>query len=215
MRGAAARRWWLAVALSLAVLLVTTAVLLPYLQRAWAVHELRSAGYVILTRKSSLPEWARAVAGDRFDRPFSVMTHRASVRPHLWSMRHIGPLEDVVLIVEPGVTDVFRLQPELRGLGLIEGEITPEMMDGIASLPDLESVALEDCRIDAATLRGLSRLPRLKHLSLAGTPLDPDCLEALAGLRSLEVLALERTGAPESEVQKLQDALPHVQITDD
>jgi hypothetical protein len=213
--GASARRWWLAVALGVAALLVATAVLLPFGLRAAAVRDLRAAGFVILTEKSPLPEWARPLAGDLFDRPFSVMTHEVSVRPHLWSLRHIGPLEDMVLKVEPGVTDVLELQPELRGLGLVEGEVTPEIMDAIIGLHDLENVAIEDCRINAETLRGLSRLPRLKHLSLAGTPLDADCLKALDGLLSLEVLALERTGAPESEVQKLQDALPRVQITDD
>ena len=213
--GAAGRRGWLVVALSLALLLVLTALLLPYVRRAWAFRNLRSAGFVLLTDKASLPEWARRLTADALDRPVSVMTDRVSVRDHLASFRHIGPLDDVSLVAEPGVTAVFPLQPKLRGISLVNGEITPEIMAALAGLPDLEVVGLEDCRIDAPTLGGLSRLPKLKHLSLAGTPLDAECVAALSELRSLDILALERTGAPESDVQKLQDALPHIQITDD
>ncbi len=120
----------------------------------------------------------------------------------------------------------------MKELCLQETSVSDEGVRSIGQLPNLEDVDLWGCRsvscigplaklsnlrrlqlhgTRVADLSPLEKLTKLRSLDLTGTPVSD--ISPLSRLTELEELILTKTSVSDEDVDKLQQAMPNLQIT--
>lgn len=105
--------------------------------------------------------------------------------------------------------------PGLEHLLLRGCAIADEDLRALASVPKLQSLDLSNTQVTGAGFRSLRSLPQLKHVNLDGTPMSEEGLAVLATLTTLESISLANAGLVESDIGRLEMAIPGVMISDD
>lgn len=205
-------RWWIRLfahpywMTAAAVLLLLTAILLPYAWRFYRTQQLVRAieanggrvGY-----EAFGPEWIYS----NFD---STWTRFLAV-PTVVELR--GEKLD-----ESEFKTVLVPLNELHGLKwllIYNSSISKTAFAQLEHFEDLEGLLISDDLVDDDALIPIGSLSNLKALVLSHTQITDDGLQHLYGLKNLSHLSVENTGVTEQGLEKLQQRLPSLEISDD
>lgn len=135
--------------------------------------------------------------------------------PMLQRMPAIRSVTIEYAAIGSGTLQTLDRLPELESLSLTGCDIDDSDLAALADVSGLRSLNLSSTRVSGVGLSALQDLPRLAHLYLDGTPISHEGVDAIATLNGLTSLSLSNTGLAESEILKLEEALPGVLISDD
>lgn len=220
-----------AVLLFTVLLIVLRLVVSAYRERA-AVEAIRAAGgRVELVYRGSHNRVQTAIAGllptmwriGIFDHA-TIVSDQSSIRdarkaaifaqhlPYLPELAHLqlrGPP------IDDRHCSALQNSYSLWSLGLDDTSITDAGIESIGRLKHLRSLSLTGARISDRALEVLARLPAIESLSLDDTDITDAGLEKLSQLKSLRQLSISQTDTSDAAIDRLHDAIPGVQITDD
>jgi hypothetical protein len=133
-------------------------------------------------------------------------------------LRQLPPVTSICLrgseVTRPSLA-TFGGFPALVVVSLEHCHIGDDDISALASNPRLRSLSLEDTAVTGTGLRSLAALETLWTLTLDGSPISEDGIDAISQLRQLKSLSLSNVGLAESEIVRLEEALPGVMISDD
>lgn len=119
-----------------------------------------------------------------------------------------------------GSTDLTRDLSLLRSsrigtLKVRQQEVRARDIAIVQTLADLKELHLSNCQLDNPAFEEISRLNQLTILTLDGTSISDSSLLPLRRLNKLVFLSLSNTQVSDDAKAQLQDALPHLELTDD
>lgn len=197
------------------------------LSAAW---ELRSHG---IESSCEVPgDWLASLPGGSFITLLLSSTDIHS-RPDTWtgrpltdsdwvaslpSLREMPPIRSVRIeyaAIGSATLATFGELPELELIILNGCDINDGMLAELADVSRLKMLSLSNTQVSGTGLKALRDLPQLTHLNLDGTPLTEEGLAEIAKLDRLTVISMSNVGLAESEIMRLEEALPGVMISDD
>ncbi|MBI1902360.1 MAG: hypothetical protein HYS13_14765 [Planctomycetia bacterium] len=106
--------------------------------------------------------------------------------------------------------------PRLEALALHRCLVADDALEPLRQAAGLQVLTLPECGLTDAGLRHLSSLCELETLEVPGNRGITDAgLEHLRRLKKLRFLDLTNTGVTEQAVDRLREALPELEVTDD
>jgi hypothetical protein len=114
-------------------------------------------------------------------------------------------------VTDDGLRQIGHLT-QLRDLWLDGIGITDLGLSQLLRLKNLETLTLYDTQVTNRGLAGLAGLPSLRDLWLLDATVDDDTLGYLDALTQIRVLHLRRCRVSDSGIERLQRAIPGIQI---
>jgi hypothetical protein len=227
-RGSHLRRWLLA-GVVLTLLASVLAVGLPIYRTHQAVREFEALGGFVFwdyDQSGWKPTGLRKLLGPRIGKWFAQVhmagfddvTPVRDMAPAFKRLRHFKNLRWLDLTFEP-VEDadlsILRHFDNIEILALTHTSISDPGLDFVVDCPQLTELVLANTAVTDAGLRKLGTMHQLTNLTLDGTAVTDAGLDHLAKLPNLKHLSLSNTSVTEDGVQRLQVALPNLQVSDD
>lgn len=228
-------RWRWVITPPILLLAVLCVLFAPYLEREETVRRLHEHGVSVFYGEThgSLPHFSyrfiRAVPGmqhyglpvvaaDVYVLPI-IRDHLPQIVRDLESLQIPVELtlepstdltQDLKLLQSKCIVDVcFAARPDNKPI------IPQEAVSLLRGMPHLETLSLMYCELDRQAFSEIGNLPSLKALHLDQSSVtDPD-LSAFAKLSNLNYLSLSNTYVSDSAKERLQTALPRLDLTDD
>lgn len=217
--------------------LLVVASLLLALRVAIPAYRERAGVDAILAREGMLsggyhgPEWARDLV-DRWvpkrwqigfvqrtetvDLPWKYSdSDLAELLPHLHSFPKLNGLSVHGKAFDDNDLLQLRDLSNLRSLVLRDTSVTDAGIKTLREMTLIEELVLDSSEITDDAIAVIAELSGLRYLSLNDTRITDIGLAKLARLRDLTSLSITQTDTSDAAIDRLHDAIPGVQITDD
>jgi len=228
--GHSSTAWWIVGTICAVLAVVVTIAGLKYHRTRSAIAEIEANGYEVMYYEYR-PEWLQFLVGNRITDWLSspgvlVRRSRVSTNPDRHAIERIlarlpdlGPVIHVSIVshhIVDGDLAILGRLPRLDHLNLAQTAITGQGMVHLQKLKALQSLDLSDtAHLTDDGLRALGTMKQLTSLSLDGATITDENLLHLTTLTNLRRLSLSNTGVSESAIEKLREAIPDLEVTDD
>lgn len=105
--------------------------------------------------------------------------------------------------------------PALESVSLSRSQIGDADISALKSVSGLRHLHLEQTAVTGTGLTALANIQTLTSLTLDGSPVSEEGIDAISQLSQLTSISMSNVGLAESEIMRLEQALPGVMISDD
>jgi hypothetical protein len=105
--------------------------------------------------------------------------------------------------------------PALESVSLSRSQIGDADVSALGSVSGLRHLHLEQTAVTGTGLSALTGIQTLTSLTLDGSPVSEEGIDAISQISQLTSISMSNVGLAESEIRRLEHALPGVMLSDD